>query len=69
MTPALLDILTDADKDILRTEKVFYNYVNSIMQEFNIPLTNDPDLVSAIVKEVDLYESRACNCILDTLEK
>ncbi|CAI2371008.1 unnamed protein product [Moneuplotes crassus] len=69
MTPALLEILKDEDKHILRAEKCFYSFINEVMQEFDIPLTNDPDFVKCLLEDIDLYEKEATEIIFKNLEK
>lgn len=69
MTPTLIDILMEEDKGILKTEKVFYNYINNIVTEVNIPLTNDQAFVASISKKVDAYEAKTSETILESLEK
>lgn len=79
MTPALLEILKDEDKHILRTEKYFYSFINEVMETYNVGksylrihllgLTNDPDFVKTLLEEIDQYEKEATEIIFKNLEK
>lgn len=68
MTPLLCDILSQADTDVLQTEQVLYHFINKMMEESDLPLTNDPNFVAAVVKIVERYETKASEVIMETLE-
>ena len=48
---------------------MFYNFINDVIEETDIALTNDPDFVKSLIKDIDLYEKEATNILLENLIK
>lgn len=69
MTPYLWDILAELDRDVWDTELVFKEYVNGIIQDTEVLLTNSTGFESTLVKAVSQYEDKASELILDVIEK
>ena len=69
MTPYLWDILAELDKEVWDTEQVFKEYVNGIIEETEVLLTNSSGFESTLVKAVAQYEDKASELILETIEK
>lgn len=61
--------MSEFDKEILKTEKTIYNFVNNIKNETGIPFTNDQEFCNTLQKKITDYEKNAAEIILKNLEK
>ena len=68
MSPDLIDFLISTDQMIKDSTLIFLEYVNQIMDETEIPLTNDPDFIASVFKIVKDYETKAAEITLENLE-
>ena len=68
MSPILLDLLLSTDQEIQDKAFIFINHINEIMDQSDVPLTNDPNFIKTIEIIFKEFQNEAAELTLENLE-